>query len=535
MRNVSLSDLFRDHKKRIEKSSLRELFQADDGRAQKFSITTQDLLFDYSKQYVDQKAMDALFELAKDADVEGYRNRMFGGEHINETEDRAVLHVALRNPATEHIISGGEDVMPKVHAELAKMRRFSDGVRSGAIKGQTGKKFKTVVNIGIGGSQLGPEMLSQALGYYGDRSIDLQFVSNVDGDEIADVLQSAHPETTLFLVASKTFTTDETMTNARSARAWIKANLGIEATAKHFAAISTNLEEVEAFGINPENVFGFWQWVGGRYSVGAAIGLPVMISVGWDYFREFLNGMHAADEHFRTANLSENIPVIMGLLDAWNGSVLGSQAKVIAPYSHFLKRLPAYLQQLVMESNGKSVRMDGSPAIDQTSMAVMGQAGTDAQHAYFQQVHQGNFALPVDFIGFTRARYQLPEHQRKLNSNMIAQAEALAFGKSTEEMLEEGIDDIIAKHKTMPGNKPSNTFLFKDLTPYAVGQLIALYEHSVFVQGVIWGINSYDQWGVELGKKLAGKIEREFRLGLDLDHDGSTQQLIDYVRENSDS
>jgi len=534
MRRESLKNILSEEKKKSESTTIADFFAEDDSRAKAMSVTHEHLLFDYSKQRLDAGILDRLFSIARETGLEEARDQMFGGHPINMTEQRPVLHVALRNPGTEHVVADGSNVMTDIHKTLHKMREFSSTVRSGQLKGAKGTAFRTVVNIGIGGSQLGPEMVYKALGFCAEGGPEIRFISNIDGDEIAETVKDLRPETTLFIVASKTFTTDETMTNARSARAWISANLGQDAIEKHFVAVSSNLEEVQNFGISAERIFGFWDWVGGRYSIASAIGLPVMIAIGWDNFKSFLDGMHQGDEHFRTQELEHNIPVLMGLIDVWNGSVHGSQAKVIAPYSHYLKRLPAYLQQLVMESNGKSVRTDGTAVIDQTSMAVMGEAGTDAQHAYFQQLHQGSFKMPVDFIGYAAARHDLPEHSRKLTANMIAQAEALAFGKGLEEILEEGIDESVAPHKVMQGDRPSNTFLFKRLTPESLGFLIALYEHSVFVQGVMWQINSFDQWGVELGKKLAKTIEKEMKLGLNVRHDGSTKQLIDYVEEHSD-
>ncbi len=533
MFDKSLQDIFSNDKSRVEGLSLRDLFAAEADRFGKYSIANDTLLFDYSKQRIDDQALKGLLDLARARGVEDRRDAMFGGEKINTTEDRSVLHVALRNPASEHVMADGQDVMPAVHDVLKRLKDFTDAVRSGERTGATGKRFETIINIGIGGSQLGPEMLAQALAAYSDRSLNVKFVSNVDGDEISEELLDANPETTLFIVASKTFTTDETMTNARSARAWLAEALGEDAVAQHFVAVSTNHEQVSAFGIQLESTFGFWDWVGGRYSVGSSIGLPVMIMIGYDNFRSFLDGMHAADEHFRTQSLEQNIPVIMGLADIWNGSVMGVQAKVIAPYSHYLKRLPAYLQQMVMESNGKSTRLDGSPVLDQTSMAVFGQAGTDAQHAYFQQVHQGTTAFPVDFVGFVKSAHGRQEHQRKLLSNMTAQSEALAFGKTLAEVQAEGVEGSVAPHKIMPGNRPSNTILFNKLDPFSLGYLIALYEHSVFVQGTIWGINSYDQWGVELGKKLAKTIEAELEVGRLGGHDSSTSGQLQHISKAS--
>lgn len=522
------------HYETLKDKTLRELFAEDQGRAARFSAETLGIYFDYSKNRIDEKALTLLFELARTCGVEERRDRMFRGEKINITEDRAVLHAALRAPASSAIEVDGENVVPKVHEVLSKMATFAQAVRSGAHKGHTGKPIRNVINIGIGGSDLGPHMAYDALKHYSDRNLTVRFVSNVDGTDIYENTLDLNPEETLFVVSSKTFTTLETMSNARSAREWLLKGLQADdsAVAAHFVAVSTNAEEVSKFGIDTANMFGFWDWVGGRYSMDSAIGLSTMIAVGSESFQELLAGFHDMDEHFCSAPLEQNLPVILGLLGVWYNNFFGAQTVAILPYDQYLDRFSAYLQQLEMESNGKHVTVDGNRVTWQTCPVIWGQPGTNGQHAFYQLIHQGTKIIPCDFIGFCKSLNHVGDHQDLLIANMIAQTEALGFGKTTEEVKAEGVPAWLARHKEMDGNRPTNTLLCEELTPRTLGRLIALYEHKVFTQGTIWGVNSFDQWGVELGKVLAKNIIPELKdASVKLGHDASTNQLIQYYRK----
>ena len=501
------------HAQQLQGVSLRELFAGDVDRFLAFSARFDDLLLDYSKSRIDARAMELLFDLARAADVEGRRAAMFSGEKINSTEQRAVLHTALRNRSDKPVLVDGKDVMPDVRAVLDAMADFSEAVRSGDLTSSTGDAFTDVVNIGIGGSDLGPVMTTLALSPYHDGP-ELHYVSNVDGAHLSDTLKGLDPRCTLFLVASKTFTTQETMANAHSARAWLVAALGDEAVQHHFAAISTNLEAVAHFGIAEDRIFGFWDWVGGRYSVWSAIGLPVMIAIGAERFGEFLQGGFEMDEHFRSAPLSANLPVILGLLGVWYRDVWGFSAQAVLPYDQRLERFAAYLQQLDMESNGKGVTLTGHPVAKATGPLVWGEPGTNGQHAFYQLLHQGSDVIPCDFLVAAEPQEHLGDHHALLIANCLAQSEALMRGKTAQEARAEleaaGLAaekvEALLPHKVFPGNRPSNTLLYRRLCPRTLGRLIALYEHKVFVQGRIWGINSFDQWGVELGKQLAGEL-----------------------------
>ncbi|QFT31199.1 Glucose-6-phosphate isomerase [Labrenzia sp. THAF82] len=504
---VSLSQ----HAEKLKDTTLRDLFANDPARFTAFSAKTDDLLLDYSKSIIDADALAQLVDLAKAADVEGRRTAMFSGEKINGTENRAVLHTALRNRSDDPVIVDGKDVMPDVRAVLDAMANFSEAVRSAELTSSTGAPFTDVVNIGIGGSDLGPVMTTLALAPYHDGP-ELHYVSNVDGAHIADTLAKLDPATTLVIVASKTFTTIETMTNAQAARKWISDTLGEDAVGSHFAAVSTALDKVAAFGIDQSRVFGFWDWVGGRYSVWSAIGLPLMIAIGPDAFSDFLEGAHAMDKHFQEAELANNLPVLMALIGVWNRNVLGHSARAVLPYDQRLSRLPAYLQQLDMESNGKSVKLDGTPVTRETGPLVWGEPGTNGQHAFYQLLHQGTTVIPCEFlIAANGHEDDLKHHHDLLVANCLAQSEALMLGRTLEEakaLLKasgQAEDEVerLAPHKVFPGNRPSITLVYDSLTPFALGRLIALYEHRVFVEGVIWDINSFDQWGVELGKELA--------------------------------
>lgn len=507
---------------------LRDLFDTDPERGTAHAVTAGDLYVDYSKNLVTPEILEALVALARDTGVETRRDSMFRGEHINTTEDRAVLHTALRAPRETELVVDGQDVIADVHEVLDRMAEFAGKVRDGSWTGHTGERLRHVVNIGIGGSDLGPAMATAALRGYVHPEIRFSFVSNVDGDDIARVLAEANPAQTLVIVASKTFTTIETMTNAHTARAWLVEHLGEAAVAKHFVAVSTNIEKVAEFGIDPANAFGFWDWVGGRYSLPSAIGLSLLIAIGPQRYREFLDGYHRIDEHFRTTPLERNAPVLLALIGLWYRTFLGYASHAVLPYSQDLGRFPAYLQQLDMESNGKSVRRDGSTVGYATGPVVWGEPGTNGQHAFYQLIHQGTEQVPADFIGFVRPTDEVPEHHDQLVANLFAQAEALAFGKAAEEVRAEGVDEELVAHKTFAGNHPSTLILAPKLTPSVLGQLIALYEHKVFVQGAIWGINSFDQWGVELGKVLAKRIVPELTAEDDpeLGHDSSTNALI---------
>jgi glucose-6-phosphate isomerase len=498
------------HHAAVAPRHLRELFADDPGRVDALTTTGADLVLDYSKNRITRDTVPLLVSLARRAGLPERIEAMFTGEHINTSEDRAVLHTALRLPADSSLTVDGQDVVADVHAVLAKMARFADAVRSGEWRGHTGERIRTVVNIGIGGSDLGPVMAYQALRAYADRSLAFRFVSNIDPTDVTEAVLDLDPATTLFIVSSKTFTTLETLTNARAARDWLVEGLdGDEsAVAKHFVAVSTNATEVRKFGIDEANMFGFWDWVGGRYSLDSAIGLSLMVAIGPDQFGQFLAGMHAMDTHFRTAELHENLPAIAGLLNVWYANFFGVETHAVLPYSQYLHRLPAYLQQLTMESNGKSVRADGSPVTTTTGEIFWGEPGTNGQHAFYQLLHQGTRLVPADFIGFAQPNHELPvdgetDMHDLFMSNLFAQSAALAFGKTAEEIAAEGTPAALVPHKVMPGNRPSSTILAEKLTPSTLGQLIAFYEHVTFVEGVIWGIDSFDQWGVELGKVMA--------------------------------
>ncbi|MFC9553164.1 glucose-6-phosphate isomerase [Rhodococcus sp. NPDC056960] len=530
----------RDHHAQIQSVHLRELFEKDPARGQELTVSAGDLYIDYSKHRLDRDALGLLLELARTADVEARRDAMFAGEHINTSEDRAVLHTALRLPADASLVVDGQGVVADVHDVLDRMGDFTDRVRSGEWRGATGERIKTVVNIGIGGSDLGPVMVYRALRHYADAGISVRFISNVDPSDLVRSLQGLDPATTLFIVASKTFSTLETLTNATAARRWLLAGLGLgnEAVAKHFVAVSTHADRVAEFGIDTANMFGFWDWVGGRYSVDSAIGLSVMAAIGRERFAEFLAGFHAVDEHFRTAPLEENAPVLLGLIGLWYSNFFGAESRAVLPYSNDLVRFPAYLQQLTMESNGKSVRADGSPVPTSTGEIFWGEPGTNGQHAFYQLLHQGTRLVPSDFIGFGEPTDDLPTADGTgsmhdlLMSNFFAQTKVLAFGKTAEEIAAEGTPEHLVPHKVMPGNRPSTTILAPKLTPSVIGQLIALYEHQVFVEGVVWGIDSFDQWGVELGKTQAVELQPVLTAADEpaAQSDSSTDSLVRWYR-----
>ena len=522
------------HYQGIRDLHLRQLFRDDTGRGERLTVEACGLFLDYSKNRVTDETLKLLVQLAEESGLRDRIDAMFQGEKINVTEGRAVLHVALRAPKSVSIVVDGRDVVPEVHAVLDKMADFADRVRGGAWKGHTGRRIKNVVNIGIGGSDLGPVMAYEALKHYSYRGLTFRFVSNVDGTDFAEATIDLDPAETLFLVASKTFTTQETMTNARTARAWcLNALCDESAVAKHFVAISTNAHEVRKFGIDTTNMFEFWDWVGGRYSMDSAIGLSTMIAIGPGRFREMLAGFRAMDEHFRTAPFDRNLPVLLGLLAVWYTDFFGAETVAILPYDQYLKRFPAYLQQLTMESNGKSVTVDGERVSYATGQIYWGEPGTNGQHSFYQLIHQGTRLVPSDLIGFCRSLNPLGDHHDLLMSNVFAQAEALAFGKTAEKVKAEGTPDFLVPHRTFEGNHPTNVILAERLTPALLGTLVALYEHSVFTQGTIWGVDSFDQWGVELGKVLAQRIIPELG-GKDeprLAHDSSTNALIRRYRE----
>jgi glucose-6-phosphate isomerase len=532
------------HSDAMKPVHLRDLFAADPARFDRLSLEMGDVLVDYSKNRVTDETMKLLFELARQAKVFEWRDRMFGGEKINRTEDRAVLHVALRNRSNRPILVDGKDVMPEVNAVLAKMREFTDSVRSGTWKGHTGKRITDIVNIGIGGSDLGPSMATLALKPYWQPGMRAHFVSNVDGTQMVEALKEVNAEQTLFVVESKTFTTEETLMNARSARDWLVAKLGSEAAVpKHFVAVSTATAEVVKFGIDPKNMFGFWDWVGGRYSLWSAIGLPIALLIGMDHFEEFLAGGHATDEHFRTAPLEKNVPVVLGMLGVWYMNFFGASTHAILPYDQYMSRFAAYFQQGDMESNGKRVDHDGRFIEDYTTGPIVwGEPGTNGQHAFYQLLHQGTRLVPCDFLAPIETHNELGHHHRALLANFFAQPEALRRGKTPEEARAELEAQKLAParvaelvpHKTFPGNRPTTSILFTKVTPKTLGSLIAMYEHKIFVQGIVWKIFSFDQWGVELGKQLAKKIEPELEAkGLVTTHDASTNALINrYKRHN---
>ena len=524
------------HSKKARKQHLRELFAADPKRGQRMTAEGAGIYLDYSKNRVTDRTLGLLLHLADVIELRARIDAMFRGEKINITEDRAVLHVALRAPKGESIVVDGVDVVPEVHEVLGKMADFCNRVRSGAWTGHTGKRIRNVVNIGIGGSDLGPVMAYEALKFYSDRAMTFRFVSNVDGTDFAEAVRDLEPAETLFIISSKTFTTLETMTNAHTARDWALAGLGGDpkSVAKHFVAVSTNTEEVSKFGIDTANMFEFWDWVGGRYSMDSAIGLSTMLAIGPDHFQEMLGGFHEMDEHFRTTPFERNLPVLMGLLAIWNNNFLGASTVAVLPYNQYLKRFPAYLQQLTMESNGKHVTLNGTEVNYETGPIYWGEPGTNGQHSFYQLIHQGTRLIPCDFIAFAQTLNQLGHHQDILVANVIAQAEALAFGKTPEQVKAEGTPDWLVPHRVFEGNRPSNTLFLDQLTPATLGKLVALYEHSVFTQGAIWNIDSFDQWGVELGKVLAKRIIPELESQEDpkLDHDSSTNTLIQRYRKH---
>jgi glucose-6-phosphate isomerase len=522
------------HHEKVRELHLRGLFADDPQRGTRLCATAADLYVDWSKHRVTDETLRLLLDVARAAGVEERRDAMFRGDHINTTEDRAVLHVALRMPRARSLVVDGQDVVAEVHDVLDRMGDFAERVRGGGWRGATGERIATVVNIGIGGSDLGPAMAYEALRPWSDRSISCRFVSNVDGDDVYEATHDLDPATTLFVVASKTFTTLETLTNAHTARAWLVDALGESAVANHFVAVSTNAAKVTEFGIDADNMFGFWDWVGGRYSFDSAIGLSLMIAIGASRFSELLAGFHAMDEHFCTAPLEANVPVIMGLLGIWYRNLFGFQSHAVLPYSHEMARFPAYLQQLDMESNGKHVTLDGARAAYDTGPVVWGTPGTNGQHAYYQLLHQGTTIVPADLIGFLRPAHEVGDHHDLLMANLFAQSEALAFGKTEEQARAEGIAPGLVAHRTFEGNRPTTTILAPQLSPSVLGQLVALYEHKVFVQGTVWGINSFDQWGVELGKALAQRIVPELASPATTNaHDSSTVELIRRYRERA--
>lgn len=530
-----------EHKKELEGVTLRRLFELEEDRFENFSLQLEDILFDYSKNRLTAETLRLLLELATEQHVPDMIEAMFSGEKINTTEDRSVLHVALRNRANTPIMVDGEDVMPAINAVLEQMRRFSGAVRSGQHTGYTGKRIRDIVNIGIGGSDLGPKMVCTALKPYADPELNVHFVSNIDPSDIHEVLEKASPETTLFLIASKTFTTIETMTNAQTARTWFLEHAKDKAmVAKHFVALSTNADEVKKFGIDINNMFGFWDWVGGRYSLWSAIGLSIALYVGFDTFEKLLAGAHAADTHFRTAPLERNIPVIMALLGVWYNNFWGAESHAILPYDNYLEHFASYFQQGDMESNGKSTQRDGSPVNYQTGPVIWGQPGTNGQHAFYQLIHQGTKLIPCDFLAAAQSHNPTGEHHTILLSNFFAQTEALMMGKTPDEVRKELTDQgvtgeqlaLLSSAKSFEGNRPTSSFLYKKLTPETLGKLIALYEHKIFVQGVIWNINSFDQMGVELGKVLAKKILPELEGDAPVtSHDSSTNGLINAFKQ----
>ncbi|GGN32657.1 glucose-6-phosphate isomerase [Deinococcus daejeonensis] len=523
-----------DHHRALQGTHLRDLFAQDPARGERLTAEGAGLYLDYSKNRVTDETLTLLLNLARETGVTAKRDAMFAGEKINVTEGRAVLHTALRAPAGATVLVDGHNVVPDVHEVLGRMAAFAEQVRAGTWLGHTGKPLKNIVNIGIGGSDLGPVMAYEALKHYAQRDLTLRFVSNVDGTDLTEKTRDLDPAETLVIVSSKTFTTQETMANARSARTWLLAALGDDAAvARHFVAVSTNAEAVQKFGIDTANMFGFWDWVGGRYSMDSAIGLSLMLAVGPDGFNELLAGFHAIDEHFRTAPLERNLPVLLGMLGIWYNNFFGAQSHAVLPYDQYLAYFPAYLQQLDMESNGKHITLDGRAVDYQTGPVIWGQPGTNGQHAFYQLIHQGTKLIPCDFIGFCQTLNPLPldggaPHHDLLMANVFAQTEALAFGKTLDQVLEEGVPADLAPHRVFDGNRPTNTILADRLTPHTLGALIALYEHKVFVQGAVWNINSFDQWGVELGKVLAGKIVPELHAPAEpeLHHDSSTNALI---------
>jgi glucose-6-phosphate isomerase len=522
------------HQGELAGRHLRELFAEDPGRGERLCAEAAGIYLDYSKNRITDQTLSLLLQLAQQSGLERHREAMFAGERINTSENRSVLHVALRMPRGASLIVDGADVVAEVHEVLDRMTEFAEKIRSGTWRGHTGKPIRNIVNIGIGGSDLGPVMAYEALRHYTDRSLRFRFVSNVDSTDFVEATRDLAAEETLFIVSSKTFGTLETLTNANSARDWMLGQLGDRtAIAKHFVAVSTNAQRVAEFGIDTANMFGFWDWVGGRYSMDSAIGLSTMVAVGPEQFSQMLAGFHAMDEHFRTAPLARNLPVLMGLLTVWYVGFFGAASVGVMPYDQYLKRFPAYLQQLTMESNGKHVTLDGQPVDYQTGPVYWGEPGTNGQHSFYQLLHQGTELIPVDLIGFGKSLNPLRDHHDILSSNVFAQAQALAFGKTEDEVRAEGTPEAVVPHRVMPGNRPTNVLLAEKLTPHLLGALIALYEHSVFTQGTIWGIDSFDQWGVELGKALAVAIipQLESTTAPELSHDSSTNTLIRRYRE----
>ncbi len=527
------------HYKEIQEVHLRQIFADDPKRGTRLTVKALGLYLDYSKNRITDETLKLLIKLAEESRLRERIDAMFRGEKINLTEKRAVLHTALRAPREASIIVDGENVVPKVHAVLDRMADFANRLRNGEWKGHTGKRIRNVINIGIGGSDLGPVMAYEALKYYTDRSMTFRFVSNVDGTDFAEAVQDLDPSETLFIISSKTFTTLETMTNAQTARAWSLAGLGDDehSVAKHFVAVSTNTSEVRMFGIDTANMFEFWDWVGGRYSMCSAIGLSTMVAIGPDNFYALLSGLHQMDEHFRTAPFERNLPVLMGLLGVWYSDFFGAQTVAVLPYEQYLKRFPAYLQQLTMESNGKHVTLAGKRVAHQTGPVYWGEPGTNGQHSFYQLIHQGTRLIPCDFIAFSKPLHRLGRHHDLLISNVFAQTEALAFGKTPTQVEAEGTPEWLVPHRVFEGNRPSNTIFVERLTPETLGKLVALYEHSTFTQGAIWNIDSFDQWGVELGKVLAQRIipELESKEEPKLDHDSSTNNLITYYRKSKET
>ncbi len=522
------------HYQKINKLHLRQLFADDPKRAKRLTTEALGIYYDYSKHRITDETLTLLLQLAEEAGLKENIAAMFRGEKINVTEKRAVLHTALRLPKTHSLIIDGIDIVPQIHAVLERMTAFAERVRSGDWRGYTGKAIRNVINIGIGGSDLGPVMAYEALRYYSQRELTLRFVSNIDGTDFLEATCDLDPEETLFIIASKTFTTLETMTNAHTARNWLRQTLPeADAVARHFVAVSTNSKEVARFGIDTANMFEFWDWVGGRYSMTSAIGLSTMIAIGPANFRAMLNGFHQMDEHFRTTPFADNLPVLMGLLGLWYNNFFAVESQAVLPYAQYLKRFPAYLQQLTMESNGKQVHLDGSQVTNQTGAIYWGEPGTNGQHSFYQLLHQGTKLIPCDFIGFMQPLQALGKHHTLLMANLFAQAEALAFGRTAAEVSAAETPEELVAHRTFPGNRPSSTILLEKLTPETLGQLIALYEHSVFTQGAVWGIDSFDQWGVELGKVLAARIipELEKTSSRQLEHDSSTNNLINRCRQ----
>ena len=533
--NTDLWELLKDHYKRVKKLHIRQLFSEDLSRAERMTIEDIGICYDYSKHRVTNETIRLLLQLAEESGLRSYIDAMFSGEKINITENRAALHVALRAPKEEKILVDGENVIPKVHEVLGRMSDLAHKIRNGYQKGHSGKTIRNIVNIGIGGSDLGPVMAYEALRYYSNRDLCFRFISNIDGTDFVESTHDLDPEETLFIVSSKSFTTQETMTNADTAREWILNRLkDEEAIASHFIAVSTNISKVKEFGILPENMFEFWDWVGGRYSMCSAVGLSTMIAIGPDNFYDMLAGFHEMDKHFQQAPFEKNIPVISGLLGIWYNNFFDTQTLAVLPYEQYLKRFPAYLQQLTMESNGKHITIDNQEVSYQTSPIYWGEPGTNGQHSFYQLIHQGTKLVPCDFIAFNESLNSVGNHHDLLIANIFAQAEALAFGKTWQEVKAEGVPEKLIPHRVFQGNRPSSMIIINKLTPSALGKLVALYEHSVFTQGIIWKINSFDQWGVELGKKLASKIfpELNSKTSSVLEHDSSTNNLIKKYRKS---